>query len=114
MGKILFNDCAVSRIQNHFCLPYLHSEGSFRDIDGFFRVVPDRHSHILGMGSYLKVYEKSLGRKFRRGKRSEEHTSELQSRFELVCRLLLEKKNSRTRQVRTSSIQGLQGNIAGE
>src|SRR5699024_11880510 len=29
-----------------------------------------------------------------RGKgRSEEHTSELQSRFDLVCRLLLEKKN---------------------
>src|SRR5207249_11730809 len=26
--------------------------------------------------------------------RSEEHTSELQSRFELVCRLLLEEKNS--------------------
>src|SRR5699024_11243693 len=28
-----------------------------------------------------------------RRKRSEEHTSELQSRFELVCRLLLENKN---------------------
>src|SRR5438067_9856682 len=27
--------------------------------------------------------------------RSEEHTSELQSRFVLVCRLLLEKKNNR-------------------
>src|SRR5699024_12288530 len=27
------------------------------------------------------------------GDRSEEHTSELQSRFDLVCRLLLEKKN---------------------
>src|SRR5438067_9098629 len=27
-----------------------------------------------------------------RGRRSEEHTSELQSRFDLVCRLLLEKK----------------------
>src|SRR5207249_9090373 len=27
------------------------------------------------------------------GSRSEEHTSELQSRFDLVCRLLLEKKN---------------------
>src|SRR5699024_11544089 len=26
--------------------------------------------------------------------RSEEHTSELQSRFDIVCRLLLEKKNS--------------------
>src|SRR5699024_12083220 len=29
----------------------------------------------------------------RRQGRSEEHTSELQSRFDLVCRLLLEKKN---------------------
>src|SRR5699024_11679444 len=28
--------------------------------------------------------------------RSEEHTSELQSRFDLVCRLLLEKKKQRT------------------
>src|SRR5699024_12256524 len=28
------------------------------------------------------------------GERSEEHTSELQSRFDLVCRLLLEKKRS--------------------
>src|SRR2546430_4323811 len=28
------------------------------------------------------------------GKRSEEHTSELQSQSNLVCRLLLEKKNS--------------------
>src|SRR5437868_11929950 len=28
-----------------------------------------------------------------RALRSEEHTSELQSRFDLVCRLLLEKKN---------------------
>src|SRR5438067_5048280 len=39
--------------------------------------------------------------------RSEEHTSELQSRFDFVCRLLLEKKNSRrdarTRTPETSS-----------
>src|SRR5699024_11858826 len=31
-------------------------------------------------------------------KRSEEHTSELQSRFDLVCRLLLEKKKTHQRQ----------------
>src|SRR2546429_3184766 len=31
------------------------------------------------------------------GKRSEEHTSELQSRLHLVCRLLLEKKKQWTR-----------------
>src|SRR5699024_12150808 len=30
--------------------------------------------------------------------RSEEHTSELQSRFDLVCRLLLEKKKQQKRQ----------------
>src|SRR5437868_9918044 len=30
------------------------------------------------------------------GSRSEEHTSELQSRFDLVCRLLLEKKKKYT------------------
>src|SRR5699024_12745411 len=30
--------------------------------------------------------------------RSEEHTSELQSRFDLVCRLLLEKKKNKTHQ----------------
>src|SRR5699024_11962504 len=34
------------------------------------------------------------------GCRSEEHTSELQSRFDLVCRLLLDKKN-RKRQLHT-------------
>src|SRR3712207_7958797 len=35
--------------------------------------------------------------------RSEEHTSELQSRQYLVCRLLLEKKNKRTRSCCSSS-----------
>src|SRR5699024_12867510 len=34
--------------------------------------------------------------------RSEEHTSELQSRFDLVCRLLLEKKKIYRRQLNTT------------
>src|SRR5699024_12228979 len=37
--------------------------------------------------------ERILGRN-RHGARSEEHTSELQSRFDLVCRLLLENKKN--------------------
>src|SRR5699024_12531853 len=37
-----------------------------------------------------------LLRRYRR-ERSEEHTSELQSRFDLVCRLLLEKKKRTTK-----------------
>src|SRR6266704_3035571 len=47
-------------------------------------VVPERGHRGLGLG---KVGEGLL-----RAERSEEHTSELQSRFDLVCRLLLEKK----------------------
>src|SRR2546429_3217456 len=35
--------------------------------------------------------------------RSEEHTSELQSRLHLVCRLLLEKKKNHTSQMRRST-----------
>src|SRR4030043_1484109 len=53
--------------------------------------------------AYVRVNESQLGQRRRRllsillrqlpSIRSEEHTSELQSRLHLVCRLLLEKKN---------------------
>src|SRR5699024_12105599 len=43
-------------------------------------------------GTNYKARGKKLGTAYEKG-RSEEHTSELQSRFDLVCRLLLEKKN---------------------
>src|SRR2546429_2000379 len=42
---------------------------------------------------------KSLREADRRNQRSEEHTSELQSRLHLVCRLLLEKKKNVARSV---------------
>src|SRR5688572_31475106 len=40
----------------------------------------------------------------RRGSRSEEHTSELQSQSNLVCRLLLEKKKKKTNKKKTQYI----------
>src|SRR5699024_11835584 len=46
-----------------------------------------------GMDS-IKVVDNGLGIDYDDRKRSEEHTSELQSRFDLVCRLLLEKKKN--------------------
>src|SRR5437762_8043414 len=46
----------------------------------------------------------------RTGERSEEHTSELQSPMYLVCRLLLEKKNTNT-QCASSSISTLTSNF---
>src|SRR2546429_4289084 len=42
------------------------------------------------------VVEHIGGETFEKSIRSEEHTSELQSRLHLVCRLLLEKKKSNT------------------
>src|SRR2546422_5123764 len=41
--------------------------------------------------------------------RSEEHTSELQSRLHLVCRLLLEKKKTRTCGEQISNTSALEG-----
>src|SRR5258708_15322658 len=48
----------------------------------------------LRVASKLMQQEISLAQSLRRPKRSEEHTSELQSPDHLVCRLLLEKKKS--------------------
>src|SRR3982751_7062704 len=44
----------------------------------------------LGVGP--RTYRSNSDTQVERDKRSEEHTSELQSRSDLVCRLLLEKK----------------------
>src|SRR5207249_7664943 len=41
------------------------------------------------------------------GTRSEEHTSELQSRFDLVCRLLLEKKTSEGNSRQSTNSRGV-------
>src|SRR5216683_3372894 len=43
--------------------------------------------------------------------RSEEHTSELQSRSDLVCRLLLEKKNKQTLYADDGGISGRNENL---
>src|SRR2546429_1967225 len=57
-----------------------------RTIDGDFLRV--KQAKVLRQGERNSWLEIVLDE----GKRSEEHTSELQSRLHLVCRLLLEKK----------------------
>src|SRR5437868_12142376 len=53
-----------------------------------------QHREGLGTGwALLQVHVHQAA--VRRRHRSEEHTSELQSRFDLVCRLLLEKKKTK-------------------
>src|SRR5699024_11510880 len=55
---------------------------------------PEEHDEKAGsIGKYACLYtELNIVDETCRTVRSEEHTSELQSRFDLVCRLLLEKK----------------------
>src|SRR5438105_12560529 len=57
--------------------------------------------HLLGRGIPTEVYypkplhlQRAFAYNKLRSGRSEEHTSELQSRVDLVCRLLLEKKKN--------------------
>src|SRR5699024_12349379 len=49
--------------------------------------------HAATLEEVIAVLRRDGSAEAGRSPRSEEHTSELQSRFDLVCRLLLEKKN---------------------
>src|SRR5699024_6461687 len=58
--------------------------------------IPEAATEPEGARELLQFLMRALGlgRGLGDPQRSEEHTSELQSRFDLVCRLLLEKKNT--------------------
>src|SRR5437667_3150826 len=80
-----FNDTATTEIYTlslHDALPILAMRAGWVREDTATRVVP-----VL---------------RCPRHPRSEEHTSELQSHHDLVCRLLLEKKKKRTREHKTT------------
>src|SRR3712207_7145893 len=86
-----FNDTATTEIYTlslHDALPIsvkdtLQAVGSWR--------LYDQHQGVLVAGQYYEGQPQGL--------RSEEHTSELQSRQYLVCRLLLEKKKKKSNQI---------------
>src|SRR2546428_964648 len=61
----------------------------FRSI--YVGIAPARLSRLAGS---VRRRDNPFGGAQKRRKRSEEHTSELQSRSDLVCRLLLEKKKT--------------------
>src|SRR5206468_7904550 len=85
----------------HDALPISGTHKSWWECDTGIAYLVANNSAEGWKGNHLKIYDLSdpakpvyirdfglLGQQ-----RSEEHTSELQSRSELVCRLLLEKKN---------------------
>src|SRR5699024_11434256 len=63
---------------------------------GFGRVIADGTWGTVFLPALTLALSSAAGWSRVQEHRSEEHTSELQSRFDLVCRLLLEKKNSTT------------------
>src|SRR3712207_8524380 len=94
-----FNDTATTEIYTlslHDALPISASvrRSAFSSIMNFMVEIPfcwlvERETPG-STGDHTNIHRKKEGR----ARRSEEHTSELQSRQYLVCRLLLEKKNN--------------------
>src|SRR5687768_16250391 len=70
---------------------YLRALGRYAEVAGTSGVAPDRLNRTLEIPRLAREEYSRLDPRMRG--RSEEHTSELQSRLHLVCRLLLEKKN---------------------
>src|SRR3712207_6650552 len=69
----------------------------FKPEDGEMPVLTDRRNVvIIADEAHRSQYGLEAKTNTKTGERSEEHTSELQSRQYLVCRLLLEKKNKMT------------------
>src|SRR5260370_30341744 len=80
LSFFFFNDTATTEIYTlslHDALPIYH-----------FRVVAAAEDLHIGSASQRRANT------YQQFPRSEEHTSELQSHLNLVCRLLLEKKNT--------------------
>src|SRR5438309_6458703 len=76
-----FNDTSTTEIYTlslHDALPICEEEAFNKTLDRGIELFEREVARILGSA----------------GLRSEEHTSELQSQFHLVCRLLLEKKKN--------------------
>src|SRR5438067_7426109 len=89
MFFFFFNDTATTEIYTlslHDALPIssLRKSGLSRVVRSDTRMMTAR---LTSSSTIPARISRGLSRK-----RSEEHTSELQSRFDLVCRLLLEKK----------------------
>src|SRR3712207_8594495 len=90
---VFFNDTATTEIYTlslHDALPIVWAESSKRDVT--YALCNDLPTLLWFANQRAVEYHPTLVRI-----RSEEHTSELQSRQYLVCRLLLEKKSHASR-----------------
>src|SRR2546426_7037612 len=94
-----FNDTATTEIYTlslHDALPISCNDPEIKALCLPFRIARLRGASLIQRKRELSGHNDSIA------ERSEEHTSELQSPCNLVCRLLLEKKKKKNR-----TIQGL-------
>src|SRR2546430_13502019 len=89
--------CGVRRIFDYFFFLMIRRppRSTLFPYTTLFRSAGDEHVVVIG-GELLEPGPAlaGLGRRHPAAQRSEEHTSELQSQSNLVCRLLLEKKKT--------------------
>src|SRR5699024_11287019 len=81
----------MKKIQNYVTGQW--TEGTGEGVPMYDAVTGD----VVGLSDTTGLDFAEIFQYFREIQRSEEHTSELQSRFGIVCRLLLEKKNRHSR-----------------
>src|SRR5207249_10880465 len=93
---------APSTLSLHDALPICRSQRGIAIVGGDHRIGPVlqqdlQQFEVSGLRCSHKRCRSCLKKPLHceNSSRSEEHTSELQSRFDVVCRLLLEKKNLR-------------------
>src|SRR5690606_41320827 len=100
-STFLFNDAATTAIYTlslHDALPISSSKPNTRTVRLPLATSSRRHNRTAAPPSVTRQQSSTCRGQETRGEfrtssmRSEEHTSELQSRENLVCRLLLEKK----------------------
>src|SRR5690606_41080044 len=100
-----FNDTATTEIYTlslHDALPISDTN--------FLRRVPGRKRECDAAGRIFQIHEEKVWSRtedipHESSPRSEEHTSELQSRENLVCRLLLEKKKKKTKRKKKTEME---------
>src|SRR3712207_8321191 len=104
MWWFFVNDTATTEIYTlslHDALPISAVQG--QDPRALGRPGPAGHLLLVGGRLRQQVHPRRAGGRPQQRRRSEEHTSELQSRQYLVCRLLLEKKTQYDSSVHAST-----------
>src|SRR5699024_11639249 len=100
------------RGQKSLDLPQLRTHPLRRGSPGSLPGLRTSKGILRAQSTELLIVSEQNSHQAKRG-RSEEHTSELQSRFDLVCRLLLEIKKSKAQAVSAGVVGQARGDVAG-